>query len=84
VLATGISQSVGDLCRVAFGAVGIDDWEAYTVVRTHRLRQVEPDALVGDASKAAHLLSWEPQTSFTDLVTDLVQHDIDRFARQAD
>ena len=42
-----------------------------------RDRPAEVDLLVGDASKAKKQLGWEPKVSFADLVTMMVEHDLE-------
>jgi len=40
-------------------------------------RPAEVDLLVGDATKAERVLGWKPETTFEDLVTMMVDADID-------
>ena len=40
-------------------------------------RPTEVDLLLGDPSKAKKILDWEHTTSFTDLVTEMVQSDLE-------
>ena len=39
-------------------------------------RPSEVDTLVADYSKAKKILKWEPKTSFDDLVSNMVEHDL--------
>ncbi|WP_286263342.1 GDP-mannose 4,6-dehydratase [Thalassotalea atypica] len=39
-------------------------------------RPAEVETLLGDPSKAKKLLGWQPETSFEQLVTEMVQHDL--------
>jgi len=39
-------------------------------------RAAEVDALVGDPSKAASKLGWKPQTTFDELVREMVEADL--------
>ncbi|HTD37944.1 MAG TPA: GDP-mannose 4,6-dehydratase, partial [Candidatus Limnocylindrales bacterium] len=41
-------------------------------------RPAEVDLLVGDASKARRVLGWEPETTFEELVEQMVRADLDR------
>ena len=41
------------------------------------MRPAEVDLLIGDASKAKATLGWAPRTSFEDLVTMMVDADIE-------
>ncbi len=76
VICTGKTRSVREFCEVAFGHVGLN-WEDYVVVDQAFFRPAEVDLLVGDATKAANLLGWKAQTEFADLVTTMVDADID-------
>jgi GDPmannose 4,6-dehydratase len=40
------------------------------------LRPAEVDMLVGDATKARRELGWEPQYTFRQLVSEMVQSDL--------
>jgi GDPmannose 4,6-dehydratase len=76
VLATGRTHSIRDLCKVAFEHAGLGDYQQYVEVDPRFYRPAEVDILVGDASKAKRLLGWTPETSFEDLVRDMVNHDL--------
>jgi GDPmannose 4,6-dehydratase len=39
-------------------------------------RPTEVETLLGDATKAKTKLGWTPQTSFTDLVAEMVREDL--------
>ncbi len=41
------------------------------------MRPAEVDLLIGDATKAKAVLGWQPRTSFEELVTMMVDADID-------
>ncbi len=75
VIATGISHSVRDLLKVAFGAVNLD-YEDYVVVDPALVRPAEVDRLLGDASKAHSKLGWQPRVSFEQLIGMMVEHDL--------
>ena len=45
-------------------------------------RPSEVDALRGDATKARDILGWEPRVSFAELVTMMVEHDIELARRE--
>src|SRR4029077_3475166 len=51
VVSTGETHEVRELCRLAFGAVGLD-WEEHVVIDERFLRPAEVDLLVGDPAKA--------------------------------
>ena len=45
-------------------------------------RPTEVDALLGDASKARRELGWYPETSFADLVAEMVKSDLEAGRRR--
>jgi GDPmannose 4,6-dehydratase len=82
VIATGQSHSVQDLVEIAFDHAGLD-WRRYVVQDPAFFRPAEVDHLIGDASKAAAELGWRPAVSFDELVTMMVDADLERLARHA-
>jgi len=65
--------------------VGIDGRSGRTVVRVDRryFRPAEVETLLGDASKARAKLGWRPTASFDELVTEMMQTDIEIARRDA-
>jgi GDPmannose 4,6-dehydratase len=76
VVATGQTHSVRRFCEVAFGHVGLG-WEDHVRIDERYMRPAEVDLLIGDATKARTELGWQPRTSFEDLVTMMVDADIE-------
>ena len=92
VLATGQSHTVRTFASLAFARIGINlIWHGHGVkevgtdaatgkalvyVDPSYFRANEVDFLMGDASKARTVLGWRPQTSFPDLVAEMVNADI--------
>lgn len=76
VLGTGVSRSVRDLCRAAYGAVGLD-WQAHVQVDPSLLRPAEIDVLVGDPSELTAALGWRPTVDFDELVARMVRAALD-------
>jgi len=99
VLATGKSHSVREFIELAFTQVGrniawkgegdheigIDASTGQDLVKVDRryFRPTEVDTLLGDASKARRELGWEPETSFADLVAEMVKSDLEVVATEA-
>jgi GDPmannose 4,6-dehydratase len=77
VIATGRTHTVREFCRLAFGTLGLD-YEEYVVEDPRFVRPAEVDLLIGDASKARRVLGWVPEVTFEDLVTRMVEADVDR------
>ncbi len=76
VIATGETHSVREFCEIAFGHLGLD-YRDHVVSDDERfLRPAEVDLLIGDASKARRVLSWEPKVPFGELVTMMVESDL--------
>jgi len=81
VISTEETHSVQEFCEVAFGHVGLN-WQDHVVQDEAFMRPAEVDLLIGDASKAKKELDWESKTPFVDLVTMMVDGDLDLVARQ--
>ncbi len=77
VVGSGQTHSVRELCRVAFGHLGLD-YEKYVKVDPRFFRPADVDLLVSDPSKAHKVLGWEPTVSFEDLVIMMVEADLKR------
>lgn len=77
VIATGESHSVRELVELAFSYVGLD-WRDYVELNPRYYRPAEVDLLVGDASKAAERLGWEPKVRFEELVRLMVDYDLQK------
>jgi GDPmannose 4,6-dehydratase len=76
VVATGQTHSVRRFCEVAFEHVGLT-WEDHVRMDERFMRPAEVDLLIGDASKARSVLGWQPHTTFEELVTMMVDADLD-------
>jgi GDPmannose 4,6-dehydratase len=100
VLATGESHSVREFTELAFAEVGrgiawrgtgeeevgVDAATGQEIVRVDRryFRPTEVDELLGDASKAHRKLGWRPETSFTELVAEMVKSDLKAVAAESE
>jgi GDPmannose 4,6-dehydratase len=76
VIATGETHSVRRFCEVAFEHVGLT-WEDHVVINEKFFRPAEVDLLIGDPSYAEKTLGWHRRTSFEELVTMMVDADLD-------
>ena len=81
VIATGETYSIRDFLNVAFGEVGITDWEGHVGQDERFMRPAEVDVLRGDSSKALSELGWKPKTSFDELVRKMVGNDVKRLEK---
>jgi GDPmannose 4,6-dehydratase len=75
VIATGKSHSVEDFAATAFAAVGLD-WRDHVVVDAKLFRPTEVNVLLGNAAKAHKTLGWRHQTTFCNLVKEMVATDL--------
>lgn len=80
VVATGEQHSVREFAETAFAHVGLD-YRDHVVVEPELFRPAEVETLLGDASKARQQLGWTSQVPFTDLVTEMVEADLQALAR---
>ena len=77
VIATGVSRSVADLCKVAFDRVGLD-YRPFVIQEPALFRAIEPVPLVGCADKARRVLGWAPTVDFNEFVAMMVDCDVAR------
>ncbi len=83
VIATGVTTSIRDLCRLAFAHVGLN-YEDHVKVDPRFMRPAEVEVLLGDSTKAQTALNWKPTTPLADMVSEMVDADLARHrARQA-
>jgi GDPmannose 4,6-dehydratase len=75
VLATGETHSVEEFLELSFEHLDMD-WREYVVQDERYMRPAEVDLLVGDPSKAGRELGWEPAVSFSELVSMMVDADL--------
>jgi GDPmannose 4,6-dehydratase len=75
VIATEQTHSVRQFCELAFGHAGLD-YQEFVTQDERYMRPAEVDLLVGDASKARRALGWEPELSFEQLVSRMVDADL--------
>lgn len=76
VIASGISRTVEDFCRMAFEYRGIDNWQELIEFDPGMIRPTEVDFLLGDSTKAATKLRWQPKASLESIVVEMVDHEI--------
>ena len=79
VIGTGLTHSVRDLVAIAFEHVDLE-WKKYLTVDPELVRPAEVDALRADASKARRVLQWEPTILFKELITMMVDADLQRLS----
>ncbi len=76
VVGTGETHSVQEFVEIAFGHVGLE-WQKYVKVDPKFYRPAEVDLLLADPTKANTKLNWQPEVSFSELVTMMVDADLE-------
>jgi GDPmannose 4,6-dehydratase len=79
VVGTGIMYSVEQLVDMAFRSVGID-WHDHVVTDAAFVRPAEVDRLCADPTKAKLELGWEPKMALEELVSIMVEADMELLA----
>lgn len=82
VIATGKAHSIEDFLTEAFSYTTLvgrrtNLWKPYVVQDPAFMRPAEVDFLCGNANKAKKVLGWEPKIGFEELVSRMVQNDIE-------
>jgi GDPmannose 4,6-dehydratase len=80
VVGMGETHSVREFCEIAFGHVGLD-YKDFIVQDERYYRPAEVDLLISDPSKARSVLGWEPSVGFRELVTIMVDADLERLRK---
>lgn len=78
VIATGESHSVKEFVDEAFSELGLE-WKDYVKIDERFMRPADVPELNGNASKAKNKLGWAPSVSFKQLVTMMVNKDLNKY-----
>ena len=81
VIGMGETHSVREFCEIAFGHLGLD-YNDHVVQDEKFYRPAEVDLLISDPSKARSVLGWEPAVGFKELVTMMVDSDMERLSQK--
>ncbi len=77
VVATGETHSVEEFVQASFAHLDLD-YKDYVITDPRFVRPAEVDLLLGDPTKAREKLGWEPQVTFKQLVSMMVDADMAR------
>lgn len=80
VVATNETHTVRELVELAFQHAGLD-WQQHLTIDDRFYRPAEVELLRGDYSKAREKLGWKPSVTFKDLVTMMVDSDLENLAK---
>jgi GDPmannose 4,6-dehydratase len=75
VIATGENRSVREFVETAFNRVGLG-YQDYVEVDSRFYREAEKVSLCGDSSRLQKVLGWQRQKSFSEIVEEMVDHDL--------
>lgn len=79
VIGTGQLRTVADLCRAAYGHVGLD-WRTHVVSEPRFVRLTETGPTMADAAKARAALGWTPTRTFAAIVAEMVDAQLAQLA----
>ena len=79
VVCTGTTYKVLDFVKQAFDVVNLN-YNEHIEIDPNLYRPAEVDYLCGRNAKARAVLGWRPETSFDDLVSEMVNNDIKNYS----
>ena len=82
VVATGVTTTVRDMCRIAFDHAGLD-MDRHLVIDPAFFRPAEVDVLLGDSAKARRALGWRPEIDLDTMIREMVDADLARLRQAA-
>lgn len=80
VVASGSLHSVRDLIQIAFEALGLD-WGSYVEVDSSLTRKKRTGVLQGNTALLESRTGWRPQTSFRDMILEMVKAELQNETR---
>lgn len=76
IVSTGLTYSIRHFLNLAFRALNLD-WEDYVVIDPSYFRPTEVEALQGDSTKIFRELGWQPKTTLSQLVDEMIESDLE-------
>jgi GDPmannose 4,6-dehydratase len=73
VCATGVTNSVGDMCKYVFNKLDMD-YKDYVTQDPRFMRAEELKYLRGDSTKLRTTFGWEPEYTFETLMDEMIDH----------
>jgi len=83
VIGTGKDHSVEEFAKKAFGHLNLN-YKDYIVLDKNLIRPSEVETLLANYSKAKKILNWQPKISFDNLVTEMVESDLELVTNSKD
>jgi GDPmannose 4,6-dehydratase len=75
VFATGRLHSVQEVVGIAFRIANLD-WRRHVKHDPKLSRPADPNHLVGNAAKARRLLNWQPEMTFEQIITGMMEAEL--------
>jgi GDPmannose 4,6-dehydratase len=72
VVATGETRSIRQLVELVFSRLDLN-YKDYVIQDTKFMRPEELQYLRGDASKIKNELGWQPETSFEEMIDEMLE-----------
>jgi GDPmannose 4,6-dehydratase len=76
VISTDETHSVREFCEKVFGRLDMD-YRDFVEIDPRYFRPAEVDLLLGSSEKARRQLGWKPRVSFDELVSLMVDADLE-------
>ena len=73
VCATGVTNSVGDMCDYVFSKLDMD-YKDYVTQDERFMRPEDLKYLKGDSTKLRETFGWEPEYTFETLMDEMIEH----------
>ena len=73
VCATGVTNSVGEMCEYVFSQLDLD-YKDYVTQDDKFMRAEELKYLRGDSTKLRETFGWEPEYTFETLMDEMIEH----------
>jgi GDPmannose 4,6-dehydratase len=73
IISTGKTRSIRDMCKYVFEKLGMN-YKDYVKQDERYLRPNELNYLKGDSEESRKLLDWNPETSFEELMNEMIEH----------
>ena len=82
VVATGKTTSVRDMCKIAFGYLGLN-YEDYVIIDENLFRPAEVEILIGNPAKAEKCIGWKAEIGLEEMIKEMVDADLKRIEYNA-
>jgi GDPmannose 4,6-dehydratase len=79
VISTGHTNSIQEFLNIAFNMVNLNPKD-YVEIDPELFRPAEVEYLMGNSDKAKNNIGWVPEITFSSLIKDMVNNDIQKFS----